>query len=119
MEELTVAARFESAGDVRKMSVGGAPGAPLVLREEIEGASVRVAHGADRARLDVRVPASCTGRLLAALGELFGARSLAEFARDEGNDILDLMDLCDREGIPYDFGFIDSNEDAALRRADL
>ena len=52
-------------------------------------------------------------------GELFGARSLAEFARDEGNDILDLMDLCDREGIPYDFGFIDSNEDAALRRADL
>ena len=56
-------------------------------------------------------------KLIRAVAELFGEGSLTGLAAREDLDILDVMDLCDREQIPYEFSCVDSNEDAALRPA--
>ena len=121
MSNLVEAARFEAAGDLRVMSVGGEAAGEqvcaLVLQEDISGPSVLVGHGAEAARLKMSVAPSGRVKLIRAVAELFGARSLTELAAREDIDILDVMDLCDREQIPYEFSCIDSNEDAALRPA--
>lgn len=119
MSNLVEAARFEAAGDLRVMSVGGEAAGEqahaLVLQEDISGPSVLVGHGAEAARLKISVAPSGRVKLIRAVAELFGAQSLMELAAREEIDILDVMDLCDREQIPYEFLCVDSNEDAALR----
>jgi len=86
-----------------------------VLQEDISGPSVLVGHGAEAARLKISVAPSGRVKLIRAVAELFGAQSLMELAAREEIDILDVMDLCDREQIPYEFSCVDSNENAALR----
>lgn len=119
MSNMVEAARFEAAGDLRVMSVGGEAAGEqahaLVLQEDISGPSVLVGHGAEAARLKISVAPSGRVKLIRAVAELFGAQSLMELAAREEIDILDVMDLCDREQIPYEFSCVDSNEDAALR----
>ena len=119
MSNMVEAARFEAAGDLRVMSVGGEAAGEqahaLVLQEDISGPSVLVGHSAEAARLKISVAPSGRVKLIRAVAELFGARSLMELAGREEIDILDVMDLCDREQIPYEFSCVDSNEDAALR----
>ena len=119
MSNMVEAARFEAAGDLRVMSVGGEAAGEdacaLVLQEDISGPSVLVGHGAEAARLKISVAPSGRVKLIRAVAELFGAQSLMELAAREEIDILDVMDLCNRERIPYEFSCVDSNEDAALR----
>jgi len=119
MSNMVEAARFEAAGDLRVMSVGGEAAGEqdhaLVLQEDISGPSVLVGHGAEAARLKISVAPSGRVKLIRAVAELFGAQSLMELAAREEIDILDVMDLCDREQIPYEFSCVDSNENAALR----
>ena len=119
MNNLVEAARFEAAGDLRVMSVGGEAAGEqacaLVLQEDISGPSVLVGHGAEAARLKIVVAPSWRVKLIRSIAELFDTKSLTELAAREDLDILDVLDLCDREQIPYEFSCIDSNEDAALR----
>ena len=110
-------ARFSSGDDLRIMFVGEGACGEAVLREDICGPSVEDAYGADAARLQVSVPGDATGELERALLEVFGARGLREFAAEERNDVLDLMDLCDREGIAYTFTSVDSGGEGVLRPA--
>lgn len=86
----TEVARFESAGDIRVMRVGERADGALVLEEELWGPSVGLVYGCDHVLL--RVAARGMDRDV-----------LAEFARDEANDILDLMDSLDDEGTTYEF----------------
>ena len=88
MAGLTEVACFECAGDVRAMSVGRLPSGELVLEELLEGPSTLLAHGAEKVALYVA-------------SEGIGEEELAEFARDENNDMLDLMDSMDKKGVPY------------------
>ena len=90
MAGLTEVACFECAGDVRAMSVGRLPSGELVLEELLEGPSALLAHGAEKVALYVA-------------SEGIGEEELAEFARDENNDMLDLMDSMDKKGVPYRF----------------
>ncbi|WP_322153631.1 hypothetical protein [Paratractidigestivibacter sp.] len=110
-------ARFAAGDDLRIMFVGEGSRGEAVLREDICGPSVVDAYDADAARLQVVINASQVYVLERALREVFGTASLEAFAADEENDILDLMDLCDREGIAYAYAFVDSGGDAGLRPA--
>lgn len=97
MPGLVEVARFECAGDVRAMSVGRLPNGECVLEEYLSGPSVLVSHGTEKVALYVACPA-------------LDEEELAEFARGEDNDILDLMDSLDEKGIPYTFrgGVVDN-----------
>ena len=116
-DKLYEAARFCSGDDLRIMFVGEGACGEALLREDICGPSVEDAYGADAARLQVSVPGDVKVELERALLEVFGAQSLREFAAEERNDVLDLMDLCDREGISYAFTSVDSGGEGVLRPA--
>ena len=101
-------AQFESAGDVRRMFVA-TEGEKFVVREELSGPSVLVAYGKERKTL-------CSA-LLATVGFLGSGDSLWDYLASERYDIVDLMDLCDQRGIPYEFSSIGSGGDCQLRPA--
>ncbi len=95
-------ARFECAGDARVMLVGERADGALVLEEDLRGPSVIVAYGCGRVVLRVAVR--------------YASRAeLEEFARNEDNDILDLMDVLDRRGAAYEFTCEDLDNTAAMR----
>ena len=107
-------ARFRNGEDLRVMFVGEGDG-ETILREDIYGPSVVDAYDVDAVRLQVSINAPQAEGLGRALCEVFGASSLEGFAADEKNDILDLMDLCDREGVAYAYTCMDSEGLAGLR----
>ena len=92
-------ARFERAGDVRSISVvEGADGA-LEVRERREGPSALIAYGEDERSLRALfAPASASD-----LPRVLGGVTPAEYLSDEKNDLVDLMDLCDAQGVAYEF----------------
>ena len=106
---------FRCGDDLRVMFVGEGARGEAILREDICGPSVVDAYGADAARLQVSIPDGRSEALARALREVFNAGCLREFAANEKNDILDLMDLCDREGLPYEFLSLDTEGLAAMR----
>lgn len=110
-------ASFRCGDDLRVMFVGEGPRGESILREDICGPSVVDAYGADAARLQVSIPDGRTEAFCRALREVFNARGLREFASDEKNDILDLMDLCDREGYRYEYVSLDTEGVASMRPA--
>lgn len=83
-------ARFENAGDLRAMLVGERADGALVLEEDLKGPSVVVAY-------------ECEHVLLRVTTRGMARADLEEFARDEANDILDLMDILDERGVSYEF----------------
>ena len=115
MQEQEVA-RFEHAGDVRSMFVGSQD-EKIVVREELEGPSVLVAYGEERKTLRVSLGADAVSALLAAIGFVGSDDSLWDYLASERHDIVDLMDLCDQRGIPYEFSSSGSGGDCQLRPA--
>ena len=109
-------ARFESAGDERRMFVG-AEGEKIVVREELSGPSVLVSYGEERKTLRVSLEADAVSALLAAIGFLGSDDSLWDYLASERHDIVDLMDLCDQRGIPYEFSSVGTSGDCQLRPA--
>ena len=115
MQEQEVA-RFEHAGDVRRMFVGSQD-EKIVVREELTGPSVLVAYGEERKTLRVSLEADAVSALLAAIGFVGSDDSLWDYLAGERHDIVDLMDLCDQRGIPYEFSSGGSGGDCQLRPA--
>ncbi|MCR8908166.1 MULTISPECIES: hypothetical protein [Atopobiaceae] len=109
-------ARFESAGDVRTMHVYEEDGR-IVVREDLEGPSTLIVYGEDRRSLRVAFGPEALAALLAAIGFAGSADSLWGYVSREDHDIVDLMDLCDQRGIPYEFSSIGSGGDCQLRPA--
>ena len=109
-------ARFEAAGDERRMYVG-AEGEKVVVREELTGPSVLVAYGEERKSLRVALGADAVSALLATIGFLGSGDSLWDYLASERHDIVDLMDLCDHRGIPYEFSASGSGGDCQFRPA--
>ena len=95
-------AQFKRAGDTRRMLVGGRDDV-VVVREELSGPSTLVAYGEESKTLSARFTGEALGTLLAQGGFLGGFDSLWSFLSSEKNDLVDLMDLCDRLAIPYVF----------------
>ena len=110
-------ASFRNGEDLRVMYVGEGASGEAILREDLCGPSVVDAYGADAARLQVNILGDWGATLKRGLIEVFGAKDLREFAADEKNDILDLMDLCDREGLRYQYFSLDSGGVAGMRPA--
>ena len=94
-------ASFRNGEDLRVMYVGEGASGEALLREDLCGPSVVDAYGADAARLQVNILGDWGATLKRGRIEVFGAKDLREFAADEKNDILDLMDFCDRNGVAY------------------
>ena len=91
--------RFESVGDVRQVFVGRDAQGTRV-RQEVRGPSSEVAFGEEAHTLRIALEADQAARLercLVAFGGIEG------FLRSEERDLIDLMDLCDREGVAYAF----------------
>ena len=89
-------ARFESAGDVREMSVAAPEGGGAAVRESIWGPSVEAAYGERSVQIVVEAPGA-------------DAQALREFCARPENDVMDLMDWWDREGAAYGYRFLDAN----------
>ena len=115
MREQEVAC-FERVGDVRRMFVGE-DGERVVIREELTGPSVLVAYGEQRKTLRVALAPEAVSALLEAIGFLGSADSLWDYLASERHDIVDLMDLCDQRGIPYEFSATGSEGDCQFRPA--
>ena len=115
--QLSVVATFEAAGDRRVESMGRCKAGEFVLCEEVSGPSALISFGADARRMEVVVKDENSRALLKALKALYPVTSVAEYLQQEDTDLLDLMDLCDREEIPYGYSCIDSNEDGWVRPA--
>ena len=109
-------AQFESAGDERRMFVA-AEGEKIVVREELSGPALLVAYGEERKTLCVSLEADAVSALLATVGFLGSGDSLWDYLASERYDIVDLMDLCDQRGIPYEFSSVGSGGDCQLRPA--
>lgn len=115
MQEHEVA-RFESAGDVRTVSFVQDDDGGLEVRERREGPSAVAVYGEGSHSLRaVFAPAAVPG-LLRAVGEA-GASSLADYLAEKDRDIVDLMDLCDRGGVPYAFVGMGEKGDVQYRPA--
>lgn len=108
-------ARFERSGDERRMLVGMTDDG-IVVREELRGPSVVVAYGDESRSLRVSLGADAVSALLAELGFGGSEDSLWGYLASERHDIVDLMDLCDRKGIPYEFCASGPAGDCQLRR---
>lgn len=109
-------ARFECVGDVRAMYVGE-DGEKVVVREDLTGPSVLVAYGERQKTLRVALEPAAVSALLEAIGFLGSEDSLWGYLASERHDIVDLMDLCDQRGIPYEFSAVGSGGDCQLRPA--
>ena len=113
--EVEEVARFVCGEDVRSMLIGTDDEGNVMVREDISGPSALVAYGQNARSLRVRFDASQVEGLLAAVGASVAATSLCEYVADENRDVLDLMDLCDREGIVYQFTSMEPTGMASLR----
>lgn len=96
MQEVEVA-RFESAGDVRRVCMSWDEGR-LVIREDVSGPSALVAYGEASRSLVVMLDKESAARLLACFG---GEKALRQQLSQPNFDVIDLMELCDREGCRY------------------
>ena len=94
-------ARFEHAGDVRRMLLVE-EGEKIVVVEELSGPSALVAYGREALTLRASFSPEALSALIARVG-FTGADALWGYLADERHDIVDLMDLCDRHGITYEF----------------
>lgn len=99
--QLIEVAQFEQAGDVRRMLFGERDGG-VVVREELSGPSVLVAYGEESKTLEAFFGADAISALLTQIG-FSGEDSLWSYLSGKKNDLVDLMDLCDRCAIPYVF----------------
>ena len=95
-------ARFESAGDVRTVSVVEGDDGVVEVRERVSGPSALVAYGEEEHGLRVLFSPAAVPGLLRAVGET-GHTSLADYLADEKNALIDLMDLCDARDVAYTF----------------
>lgn len=96
MQEVEVA-RFESAGDVRRVFMSWNEGC-LTVREDVSGPSALVAYGEASRSLVVLFDKDSAARLLGCLG---GEKALRQQLSQSNFDVVDLMELCDREGCRY------------------
>lgn len=108
-------ARFEHAGDVRIMSLLEGEDGSIELREDLRGPSTLVAYGEDEMSLRVTFAPDAVPTLLAVVGQS-GKGSLADYLADEGNGLVDLMDLCDARGLHYSFASVGSQSGISIRR---
>lgn len=95
-------ARFESAGDVRVLSIIEGDDEVLEVRQRMTGPSALLAYGEEEHSLRVLFAPATVPSLLRAIGSA-GSSSLAEYLAAEKNDAVDLMDLCDARGVAYTF----------------
>lgn len=109
-------ARFERAGDIRRMMLEQT-GDGLVVREDLSGPSVSAVYGDEWRSMRAAFAAAAVGTLLDAVGSACEGASLQEYLSDEGHDIVDLMDLCDVRGVPYSFVGMGSGSDIQFRPA--
>lgn len=109
-------ARFERAGDERRMSVG-LDDEGVVITEDLSGPSVLLAYGERERRLRMTLSPDAVSRLVGEVGFLGGEDALWRYLSSEEKDIVDLMDLCDRRGIPYGFVSSGSGGDCRSRLA--
>lgn len=115
MQEQAVA-RFEHAGDVREM-FAGTDGEKIVVRESVSGPSAVVAYGQERRDLRVSLSPEAVSALLEAVGFAGAPDGLWDYLTSEWHDIVDLMDLCDRRGIAYEFASTGPGGDWQFRPA--
>ena len=96
-------ARFESAGDVRVMRVDSQESGAGQLEEIIAGKSCFIAYGESSHTARMIFDVAALEGLAAMLGRPGGdaVAALTEFVRGEENALVDLMDLCDAQGVPY------------------
>lgn len=113
---MTKIAQFEKADDVRQVLVGEAEGS-IVVREDISGPSVRVAYGDDERSLRMTLSPESVENLLGLIGFSGEDGALWSYLADERRTIIDLMDLCDREGVPYSFTALGSQSGLQFRPA--
>ena len=106
-------ARFERAGDVRTVSLVESADGALEVRERREGSSALVAYGEGARSLCALFSPVAASRLPG----LMGGASLVEYCANEKNDLVDLMDLCDANGVTYAFASVGSQGGAELRPA--
>lgn len=109
-------ARFESAGDVRTVSLVQGDDGLLEVRELREGPSVVAVYGEGEHSLRVLLAPEAVPGLLGAMAEE-GVASVADYLASEDRDIVDLMDLCDRLGVAYSFVGIGEKGDIQYRPA--
>ena len=115
MQEQAVA-RFEHAGDVREMFVG-TDGEKIVVRESVSGPSAVVAYGQERRDLRVSLSPEAVSARLEAVGFAGAPDGLWDYLTSEWHDIVDLMDLCDRRGVAYEFASTGPGGDWQFRPA--
>lgn len=108
-------ARFESDGDVRTVSLIEDEGF-LIVREDLSGPSALVAYGDEEHSLRMALSAESALRLLEVLDKM-GEKPLGDYLTEEGHDIVDLMDFCDANGVPYSFAGIGSESGLQFRPA--
>ena len=109
-------ARFERAGDVRRVLIGEEEGC-VVVREDLSGPSTLVAYGDEQRSLRVTFAREAVPALLDALGTVQEGGSLRGYLSCERHDVVDLMDLCDARGVPYAFAGIGPSSGIQFRPA--
>ena len=111
-----VVARFESAGDVRTVSIVQGEDGSLEVRELREGPSAETIYGERSYSLRAVFAPKAVSGLLRVVGETRSA-SVADYLAEKGRDIVDLMDLCDQHGVAYAFIGMGEKGDVQYRPA--
>lgn len=85
------------------------------MREELEGPSVEIAYGGTRRVLKVLFSAEAMSLLVREIGFVAKKGGLWDYLAGQDGGVLDLMDLCDRKGIPYVFSSTGDGGDCQFR----
>lgn len=108
-------ARIECADDVREEYLRGGQDGSMTVREVLTGPSARLAFDTPVRRMEVALAPEAAPALAEVLRQRTGSASLWEYLNTGRADVLDLMDLCDREQVPYAFSVRDGGDVIAFR----
>ena len=112
-------ARFEEPDETREVYLVPSTREGLHILQFSWGAVTRLAYGADA----ICHRLTLGERALTALCGLLGAQgspqsAFARFFSDEDAALVDLLDICDRAGIPYTFCSVNGTSGAMSRRCE-
>ncbi len=94
-------ATFFDGVDTRTMSIETCDDASVDVTQVVSGPGVEEVFGSSERLTRVRFKAAVVSRLEALLDAAQPVGALERFVLNDGHDILDLMDLCDQNGVKY------------------
>lgn len=96
-------ARFFDGNDTRRMCLERSADGTVCVVQKVDGPGVKEAYGSSERLIRVRFDGEEFARLEGLLDAENPAGAVERFISREDNDVLDLVDLCDKQQVRYTY----------------